>query len=55
LKLEIAITLRLPKAAKKTVNVTLCYYEGTIHRELFDVCDERVKMDDAFCDDIKIQ
>jgi uncharacterized LabA/DUF88 family protein len=43
------------KAAKETVNVTLCYYEGTIHRELFDVCDERVKMDAAFCDDIKIQ
>jgi uncharacterized LabA/DUF88 family protein len=43
------------KVAKETVSVTLCYYEGTIHRELFDVCDERVKMGAAFCDDIKIQ
>jgi len=43
------------KVAKETVNVTLCYYEGIIHRGPFNVCDERVKIDDAFCDDIKNQ
>jgi len=31
------------KAAKETVNVTLCYYEGTIHRRPLNVSDERVR------------
>jgi hypothetical protein len=35
------------KAAKETVNVTLCYYEGTVHREPFNVSDERVQKDAA--------
>jgi len=30
-------------ATKKNVNVTLCYYEGTIHRGPFNVSDERVR------------
>jgi hypothetical protein len=36
-------------AAKKTVNVTLCYYEGTIHRRPLNVSDERVQKDAAPC------
>jgi len=31
------------KAAKKNVNVALCYYEGIIHRGPFNVSDERVR------------
>jgi len=30
-------------AAKKTVNVTLCYYEDTTHRRPLNVSDERVR------------
>jgi hypothetical protein len=42
-------------ATKKNVNVTMCYYGSTIHRGPFKVSDERVQIDAAFWDDIRIQ
>lgn len=41
------------KAAKESTNITLYYCKGTAHYELLQVCDDRIEMDDHFCDDIK--
>ena len=43
------------KMAKESINVSLYYHEQTVHNELLQVCDDRIKMDDHFFDDVRAQ
>jgi len=43
------------KAAKESINITLYYCKDTAHYELLQVCDDRIEMDESFCDDIQLK